>query len=96
MLVPSAVTKPHIKTLISSHEGRSPVVIVNDPPIRRIKQTMLEVDWLKAFNDGGAFSLNSIDSQYVAIFSNDFIFLVRVFEIGAVLLEFQLGLRVHR
>jgi hypothetical protein len=95
VFVSSAVTEPDIESSVGSHKCRGSEIIINDPAVRRVEKSMLEEDWLETFNDGGAFSLNPIDSQNVAIFSGNLVFLERVFEVGTVLLKFQLGFRMN-
>jgi hypothetical protein len=95
VFVPSAVTEPDIEPSVGSHKCRGSEIIINDPAIRRVEKSMLEKDWLEAFNNGGAFSLNSIDSQNVAILSGNLVFLEGVFEVGTVLFKFKLGLRMN-
>ena len=54
--VASAVTNPHIVALISEYESWSQMLLVDDPGVRAVCQTMLQVDDFFTFSYLGVFS----------------------------------------
>lgn len=95
MLVASAVAQPNIIAPIGQHKGRCFVLVVDEPGVRAIEQSVLKDDGLESLPNQAAFALNPENSEDVSVFSDNFVSLDWVVVELAVVNELQLGLRMR-
>lgn len=85
MFIPSTVAHPYVVSFVGQQKSRSFVLVVNQPSIRAIKQSMLEQDGLGTAFDDAIFSLDSEQSQNVTIFcGNEVLFNGVVVELAVI------------
>lgn len=95
VFVASAIAQPHIVALVGQHKGGCLVLIINDPSVRRVDETVLEDDWLEALLDGTPLLLYSEHCEDIAVLGDDLVRLSRVIVVFAICQKLQLSLRVR-
>ena len=89
VFVTSTIAHPHIVPSICQHESWSLILIIYEPGIRRVQESVLEDDRFESAFDDRVFFLDAEDGQDVSIFCGDCVFLNWIVEVFAVVLELK-------
>jgi len=84
MFISSAISQPHIIALICKHEARCLILIIDQPGVRTVQQTMLQNYWLESLPDDRVLFLDTKESEDVAILGDDFVRFHRIAEVFTV------------
>jgi hypothetical protein len=94
VFVASAVSEPHIVALVSQHEPWRLVLIVDEPSIGTVEESVLQENRFESFFDNRSLSLDAEDGQNIAVICNNLVGLHRVVVVLAIVGEGELGFRV--
>ena len=96
VLIASTVAQPHIVPSVCEHEGRRLILIIDEPSVRTVDESVLENDRLQALSNGASLSLDSEHGEDVAVLGDHLMCLCRVVVVLAVGKELELSLRMDR
>lgn len=73
VLVTSVVSEPDIISLVGKDQTWGLILVIDDEGISRVKETVVDQEWLFSSNDLGVLGLDSEEGENITIFSCDFV-----------------------
>lgn len=96
VLIAATVAQPHVVPSVGEHEAGCLILIVDEPSVRTVDESVLEDDGPQALANGASFSLDSEHGEDVAVLGDHLMCLCRVVVVLAVGQELELCLRMDR
>lgn len=84
VLVASAVSQPHVVPLVRQHKARRLVLVIHQPGVGTVEQTMLQDDGLESLPYRTALALDAEHGENVAVLGGHLVGLGRIVEVLAV------------
>lgn len=94
VFVASAVAQPHVVPLVRQHEARRFVLVIHQPGVGTVEQTMLQDDGFEPLPYRASLALDAEHGEDVSVLGGHLVGLGRIVEVLAVVQELEFGLGV--